>query len=133
MNAPDKYTYTTARSLLAILRLSQALARLKLADVVSREDVDEAIRLIDSSQSSLEEERSKQNQSQKADPLSTIYDIIRNSAIQMESVSLSYHDLLPRILAKGYTEEQFNKCLDEYEKYEVWKVSSDRRSISFIG
>jgi DNA replication licensing factor MCM7 len=39
-------TVMTARQLLSILRLSQALARLRLSDTVSHEDVDEAIRLV---------------------------------------------------------------------------------------
>lgn len=37
-------TYTTARTLLSILRLSQALARLRFDEEVIQEDVDEAIR-----------------------------------------------------------------------------------------
>ncbi len=37
-------TVMTARQLLSILRLSQALARLRFSDYVAREDVDEAIR-----------------------------------------------------------------------------------------
>lgn len=36
----------TPRQLLSILRLSQALARLRFSDVVAQEDVDEAIRLV---------------------------------------------------------------------------------------
>jgi len=39
-------TTMTARQLLSILRLSQALARLRLADTVTNQDVDEAIRLV---------------------------------------------------------------------------------------
>jgi DNA replication licensing factor MCM7 len=39
----------TARQLLSILRLSQALARVRLADAITEEDVDEAIRLTASS------------------------------------------------------------------------------------
>lgn len=39
-------TVMTARQLLSILRLSQALARLRFSDSVTHEDVDEAIRLV---------------------------------------------------------------------------------------
>jgi hypothetical protein len=41
-------TVMTARQLLSILRLSQALARLRFSETVSHEDVDEAIRLVSS-------------------------------------------------------------------------------------
>ncbi|CAG8589018.1 7422_t:CDS:2 [Funneliformis caledonium] len=41
------HTYTSARSLLAVIRLSQALARVHLRDEVMRQDVSEALRLLD--------------------------------------------------------------------------------------
>lgn len=43
----DNYIYTTPRTLLAIIRLSQAMARLRFSESVSEEDVDEALRLMD--------------------------------------------------------------------------------------
>lgn len=46
-------TFTSARNMLAILRLSTALARLRLADVVEKEDVGEALRLLEMSKISL--------------------------------------------------------------------------------
>jgi DNA replicative helicase MCM subunit Mcm2 (Cdc46/Mcm family) len=39
-------TYTTARTLLSILRLAQALARLRFSHAVAQPDVDEALRLM---------------------------------------------------------------------------------------
>lgn len=47
------HTYTSARTLLGILRLAQALARLRWADFVERSDVDEALRLMECSKESL--------------------------------------------------------------------------------
>lgn len=46
-------TFTSARTLLAILRLATALARLRLADNVEKEDVNEAMRLMEMSRDSL--------------------------------------------------------------------------------
>jgi len=46
-------TFTSARVLLAILRLSTALARLRLSNIVERDDVNEAIRLMEMSKESL--------------------------------------------------------------------------------
>ena len=46
-------TFTSARVLLGILRLSTALARLRLSNVVERDDVNEAIRLMEMSKESL--------------------------------------------------------------------------------
>lgn len=46
-------TFTSARNLLGILRLSTALARLRLSNVVEKDDVNEAIRLMEMSKDSL--------------------------------------------------------------------------------
>ncbi|NXT00238.1 MCM7 factor, partial [Jacana jacana] len=46
-------TYTSARTLLSILRLATALARLRLGGVVEKEDVNEAMRLMEMSKDSL--------------------------------------------------------------------------------
>lgn len=46
-------TFTSARNLLGILRLSTALARLRLSDVVDKDDVSEALRLLEMSKDSL--------------------------------------------------------------------------------
>ena len=49
----QSYMYVTPRTLLAIIRLSQALARLAFRDLVNQTDVDEAIKLMDFSIRSL--------------------------------------------------------------------------------
>lgn len=46
-------TFTSARNLLGILRLSTALARLRLSNLVEKDDVNEAIRLMEMSKDSL--------------------------------------------------------------------------------
>lgn len=46
-------TYTSARTLLAILRLSTARARLRAAAEVTKADVDEAMRLMEASRASV--------------------------------------------------------------------------------
>lgn len=51
-NEKDK-TFTSPRNLLAVLRLSTALARLRMSDVVAKGDVQEAIRLMDMSKQSI--------------------------------------------------------------------------------
>lgn len=46
-------TFTSARNLLGILRLSTALARMRLSDMVDKNDVSESLRLLEMSKSSL--------------------------------------------------------------------------------
>ncbi|TRZ06280.1 hypothetical protein HGM15179_020824, partial [Zosterops borbonicus] len=45
--------YASARTLLAILRLATALARLRLGSVVEKDDVSEALRLLEAARDSL--------------------------------------------------------------------------------
>lgn len=79
------YTYTSARTLLGVLRLCQALARLRFADVVEVADVDEALRLMDVSKASLHADgQSKRGRSDEASdnsPVTKIYRIIRDMAM----------------------------------------------------
>ncbi|CAO1623371.1 unnamed protein product [Jaminaea pallidilutea] len=78
------YSYTSARTLLGVLRLSQALARLRFADVVEVADVDEALRLMDVSKASLHADghgRRKDDEVADHSPISKIYRIIRDMAM----------------------------------------------------
>lgn len=57
--AKEELTYTTARTLLAILRLSTALARIRFDTEVLQSDVDEAMRLMHISKASLYDDKKK--------------------------------------------------------------------------
>lgn len=46
----EGYLYTTPRTLLGIIRLAQAMARLRFSEIVEEADVDEALRLMEESQ-----------------------------------------------------------------------------------
>lgn len=77
----SSFTYTSARTLLGVLRLSQALARLRFADQVEIADVDEALRLLEVSKASLfdEDERNGGDQQDRT-TTSKIYRIIKDMA-----------------------------------------------------
>jgi DNA replication licensing factor MCM7 len=71
------HTYTSARTLLAILRISQALARLRFSPEVAEGDVDEAIRLMRSSTASVRAEAADRR---VVDANTAIYNIIKGIA-----------------------------------------------------
>jgi DNA replication licensing factor MCM7 len=123
-------SYTTARTLLAILRLSQALAKLRFAKAVTVADVDEAIRLMNSSKISLMDQGSSKQQA--VDTMSSIYDIIRRLAEDLKRDNVPYDEVLRRVIRKGYRQEDLNKTLHEYEQLNVWMVSADKSSIVFL-
>lgn len=75
------HSYTSPRTLLGVLRLSQALARLRYSDAVEHGDVDEALRLMEVSKESLVDEDEKERDADGSD-LSRIYRIIKDELVK---------------------------------------------------
>lgn len=130
-----QFAHVTPRTLLGVLRLSQALARLRFSEEVVTEDVDEALRLIAESNASLHlDSRAEGDQS----PTTKIYRLIsamRDSgaaaAADGEDGELSMRKVRERIIAKGFTEDQLATAIEEYDSVGVstcpsylWQSSS---------
>jgi DNA replication licensing factor MCM7 len=122
------FSHTSPRTLLGVLRLSQALARLRFSQQVVTEDVDEALRLIDVSKSSLyNDQRAKGDQT----PSTQIYNLIRG---MMESGAAAVGDgsrgelnmrrVSELVIAKGFTRDQLTHCIDEYALLDVSLIVS---------
>jgi len=120
-------TFTSARTLLGVLRLATALARLRLADVTEKEDIDEAMRLMEMSKVSLTDEEGVIRPAQAVD---AIYSIIREMAGQQKSIKLD--DAKQRCLTKGFTPDQFQSCLDDYQDLDVWIINNTKTRITFV-
>ena len=117
------HSYTSARTLLGVLRLAQALARLRFADTVEIADVDEALRLMEVSKESLLDDEDKERESDQSE-LSVIYRLIKDMAsrgparigkgpagetdmdidVDASGEELSMVDIRARCQAKGHTE-----------------------------
>lgn len=126
-----KFSHITPRTLLGILRLAQASARLRFDDKVSFEDVDESLRLIQVSKSSLygDEDQIREDES----PTSKIYQIIRNIALEDTSNNtVSIKEVQERVLAKGFTIQQFDDCIVEYDQIGIWQTVDGGESLMFI-
>jgi DNA replication licensing factor MCM7 len=123
-------TVMTARQLLSILRLSQALARLRFSDYVAREDVDEAIRLTHMSKSSLlDEDNDPRGDSSKRkwggeDVTSRIYNIIKDYAAASRSDEVEVKLAEAMVLRKGFTQQQLQHCLEEYQSLSVIQLNA---------
>jgi len=129
-SASSGYTYTTARTLLGILRLSQALARIRFSDEISQADVDEAMRLMHSSKASLYEPT--QGRNTVSDPISAIYSLVRDWASSHHTLVVKQEEILPQVLARGYTLDQLQECIQEYEMINIWTHSTTSREIRFM-
>ncbi|GJV52220.1 DNA replication licensing factor MCM7 [Tanacetum coccineum] len=122
-------SYTTVRTLLSILRISAALARLRFAETVGQSDVDEALRLMQMSKFSL---YSDDRQRSGLDAISDIYSILRDEAARANKMDVSYAQALNRISRMGYTEAQLKECLEEYAALNVWQIHPNSFDIRFI-
>jgi len=127
-------TAMTARQLLSILRLSQALGRLRFSDLVAREDVDEAIRLTHMSKSSIldEDEEGTGERRGGEDVMSRIFNIIRDYSTSSRSSEVELKLCEAMVLRKGFTVQQLQSCLEEYEALDVIQVNSQRTHVHFI-
>ncbi|TFK30025.1 minichromosome maintenance protein mcm7p [Coprinopsis marcescibilis] len=151
-------TYTSARTLLGVLRLAQALARLRLADEVQQADVDEALRLMDCSKESLQEEdedahdfdRSTASKifrlikgmlNRKAKPLPRRFgkgpdrqrDMDVDSDDEEDTDTLSIADVRARVLNAGWSEAQLMECIVAYEELEVWTRIANGSKLQILG
>jgi len=120
----NPHSYTTARTLLGILRLSEALARLRFSDIVEQGDVDEALRLMQMSKISLLENRDSRGRA-SADPISEIYGIIRDYAVRSGSQEVAFQKAMRLIQPRGFREEQLRTCLSEYSSLNVWSLDDN--------
>lgn len=117
------HSYTSARTLLGVLRLAQALARIRFVETVEIPDVDEALRLMEVSKESLLDDEDKERESDQSE-LSVIYRLIKDMAsggptrigkgssgetdmdidVDASGEELSMVDIRARCQAKGHTE-----------------------------
>ncbi|KAL3517377.1 hypothetical protein ACH5RR_019966 [Cinchona calisaya] len=123
------HSYTTVRTLLSILRISAALARLRFSDTVAQSDVDEALRLMQMSKFSL---YSDDRQRSGLDAISDIYSILRDQAARTNRMDISYAHALNWISRKGYSDAQLKECLEEYAALNVWQIHPNTFDIRFI-
>uniref|UniRef100_A0A0L8GNE7 DNA helicase n=1 Tax=Octopus bimaculoides TaxID=37653 RepID=A0A0L8GNE7_OCTBM len=124
-------TFTSARTLLAILRLSTALARLRLADVVEKEDLNEAMRLMEMSKDSLNPQYDMYTRSTNV--TDQIFSIIKDMAASTPgSKSLKVTDVMELCMAKGHKPDSVDACIEEYEELNVWHINAARNRITFV-
>ncbi|KAI9842011.1 MAG: Mcm2-7 hexameric complex component [Thelocarpon superellum] len=149
-----QFTHTSPRTLLGILRLSQALARLRFSSTVVVDDVDEALRLIEVSKDSLYEQDSAGRGGDHS-PTSKIYHLIKAMAesgggAETEDGNdndddedgaaphrrargeLSIRRVRERVFARGFTAEQLAETIEEYELLNIWQTAGNGTRLVFV-
>ena len=136
------HTYTSARTLLGVLRLAQALARLRQSGTVEIPDVDEALRLMECSKESLLDDGDKEMETDRS-PVSRIFRLIKQMArsgqgpkIQPRAIGrgrdmdvdsdsedevnqLSIVDIRRKVLSAGFTEVQLTETIAQVSIREI--------------
>lgn len=118
----------TPRQLLSILRLSQALARLRFDDAVNQDDINEASRLTDISKASLDHHGIPV---QVTDPKSKAFSVLCDYASQSGSQSLSLQKVKDVAIKHAIREHDLMGMLQEYEELGVLYMSADYTRIDF--
>lgn len=136
-----QFTHTTPRTLLGVVRLAQALARLRFSNEVTQDDVDEALRLVEASKESLNAEVG--NGGRRLNPSSRIYNLVKaladSGACRADGVEddelgieLNMRKVHERVIAKGFTEDQWLNALDEYTTLDVWQTAGNGSRLVFV-
>lgn len=127
-----QFTHTTPRTLLGVVRLAQALARLRFAEEVHQDDVDEALRLVEASKDSLNAEAEGAGGRRQMNVSSRIYNLVKalmetrqclpddaDDEDEDFGMELSMRKVKERVIAKGFTEDQWLNTLEEYTELDV--------------
>ncbi|KAK3185333.1 DNA replication licensing factor MCM7 [Lecanicillium sp. MT-2017a] len=136
-----QFTHTTPRTLLGVVRLAQALARLRFSNEVTQDDVDEALRLVEASKESLNAEAGNGRRGLNAS--SRIYNLVKaladSGACRADDaeddelgIELSMRKVKERVIAKGFTEDQWMNALEEYTTLDVWQTTGSGTRLVFV-
>ncbi|SIO73246.1 minichromosome maintenance protein 7 (cell division control protein) [Babesia microti strain RI] len=131
-----RISYTTPRALLAVIRLSQALARLRHSEEVALEDFHEAIRLTEQSKASVTEAILDHRKARNVDYTTQVMNILRHDSESMMKRILwdgwlPMADLNQQTLVYGIKKSQVSSAIQKYIELAVLVKSSDEK-VAFI-
>lgn len=147
----DAREYTSPRVLLSVLRLAQAVARLRLSAIVERDDVDEALRLMEASKASLGEGGRGRRVDDDADE-ADLDDLLQrdedddNDGDHVWKIYTALSEYMRREARtvvnmetaegicdeKGYTRDELMKTIEEYEDMNIWTYDNTERRIALV-
>jgi len=126
----SRTAFCTPRFLLSILRFSQAIARLRLARQVERNDVEEAIRLQYVSKADAEKQDNDEKKS--VDPAGAIFGLIQKYIKDRGQERANFDDIQNHVSMRGYTQQQLEDCISAYEDIDLLQVNRNRTTITLI-
>jgi len=129
----DATTWVTPRTLLGIIRLSLALARLRRAALVNEQDVDEAVRLMAQSKRSVIDAQDPHSRpaAVRESAQGAIYDIIRSHREAKGGDAVKLSAVREQIKMRGFGEDHLRATLEKYRAMGVWSVNHDHSEVIF--
>ncbi|MCQ2820243.1 MAG: AAA family ATPase [archaeon] len=127
------YQYITPRSLLAVLRLAQALAKLKMCREVKQEHVDEALRLVEAGKASVEGEQEKKAPIIKTDPKSLMFNIVRDACLAKSDHTVKFKEMEEKVVRETkQSKKQFKDMIQEYVNLNILYLDESGKEITFL-
>ncbi|EYC29015.1 hypothetical protein Y032_0007g3545 [Ancylostoma ceylanicum] len=125
----DDSTFTSPRLLLSVIRMSTALARLRLSNVVLPDDIEEAIRLMQASKDSLRPEMLQQEIRQS--PIDRAFAVLRELNSSAGDAVIALQTAVEACARKGISEEALRDAITVHQSNGVIMVDSQQR-IRFV-
>jgi DNA replication licensing factor MCM7 len=139
-----QFAHVSPRTLLGVVRLSQALARLRFANEVDEDDVREALRLVEASKESLYADQDGYRKDMS--PSSKIYNMVRALADggqcrpddadedddETMGMELNMKKVEERVIANGFTKDQWLTALGEYCDLDVSFLFISHSKVDYI-
>jgi len=127
----SRKSYTTPRTLLAIMRLSQAHARSRFSNRVERQDFEESMRLTNASKESVELSVPTH---QNANPLDLIYEIIADLSRRCpnEEGWVEVNQIVSMAGHSALTSEMVAEAIDNWESISVLCQNPEKTMVRFI-
>ena len=129
--------YITPRTLLGIIRISQGLAKIRQSLTVSQEDVEEALRLLESARHSVdkdqnEDARMNEQFHENTDTLSKIFGIIRDMCSKEAGQTVKFLKAERAVAKAGHKTDDFFATLQQYTNLNVLYVCESQETISLL-
>jgi len=121
--------FTSARTLLAMLRVASALARIRMSNEVLESDIEEAARLMHESKASLRDEDDEDGRGQDENPIFKIFDILNMALRNKEKQSIRTQEARTMVTSKGFSMDEFEDFLQHYEDQDIIRLDDKRSRI----
>merc|ERR1712187_575197 len=126
----SRKSYTTPRTLLAILRLSQAHARARFSNKVERQDFEEAMRLMQASKESVELSAPAKK---GANPLDLVHDIIADLSRRTDNADgwVEMAHVISMAGHKALSSDVVHEAIENWESLSVLTLDPEKKMVRF--